>query len=221
MGGKVKASRLTVLLILLLLECMPLVLAGSNLHITVRTSKPSYLHIETVKVSGEVALTENPLRGMLVALEVRDEHGDIIAVGTNQTNENGLFTFAFNIAPDTDSQTFTARVSARWENQTAIGCATFLREASNTTTYQVGPSGDEIMSTMAILILIVLLGILLPSIFIVSPFFFPDQQDTKAKAEPCVPSRNQVYRKHRVCTNCGERFLRLHTFCPHCLVYHA
>jgi hypothetical protein len=200
---------------------MPLVLAGSNLHITVRTSKPSYLREETVKVGGEVALTENPLRGMLVALEVRDEHGDIIAVGTNQTNENGLFAFAFNVAPDTGSQTFTAYVSARWENQTAIGCATFLIEASGTTTYHVGPSGDEAMSTMAILILIILLGILLPSIFIVSLFSFPGQKDAKVEAKPSVPSRNLVYRKHRVCTNCGERFQRFYRFCPYCLVYHA
>ena len=216
-----KASRLAVFLLLLSLACMPFVLAGSSLHIAVRTSKPSYLRGETVEVGGEVALAEKPLRGMLVALEVRDEHGEITAIGTNETNENGLFAFAFNIAPETGSQTYTARVSTWWENQTAIGCATFLREASSTTTYQVGLGGEEIMSTMATLILIILLGILLPSIFIASPFFFPDQQDTKVKAEPSIPSRNQVYRKHRVCTNCGERFLRLHTFCPYCLVYHA
>lgn len=221
MGGKVKASRISILLILLLLAGMPLVLAGSNLHITVRTSKPSYLYGATVKVSGEVALAENPLRGMLVALEIRDEQGEIIAVGTNQTNENGLFTFAFNIAPDTDSQTYTACASARWDNQTTIGCATFLGEASSTTTYQAGLGGEEIMSTMAILTLIILLGILLPSIFIVSPLFFSGQQDTKVKAEPSAPPRNQVYRKHRICANCGERFLRLHTFCPYCLVYHT
>ena len=216
-----KASRLSMLLILLLLACVPFVFAGPNLHITVRTSKPSYLREETVSAIGEVALAENPLRGLLVALEVRDEHGDIIAVGTNQTDENGLFTFVFSIVPDIDSQTFTAHVSARWENQTAMGCAAFLIEASSTTTYHVDPGGDEVMSTMAILILIILLGILLPSTFIVSLFSFPNRKDAKVEAKPSVPSRNLVYRKHRVCTNCGERFQRFYRFCPYCLVYHA
>ena len=131
MGESVKTSRLSMLLVFLLFVGMSLGYASPILHIAVGTDKSSYFQVEIVRVCGKVTLGENPLRGLLVALEVRNESRDIVAVGTSQTSEKGIFAFAFKLSPNAGSQNYTVYVSTRWENQTAVSCSTFLIETSD------------------------------------------------------------------------------------------
>ena len=113
MGESVKPYRLSMLLIFLSFVYMPLVCASPILHITAGTDKSSYFQVETVRVYGKVTLGENPLRGSLVALEVRNESGHTVAAGTSQTNEKGLFTFVFKLAPNASSKNYATYVSTR------------------------------------------------------------------------------------------------------------
>ena len=148
--------------------------------------KPSYFQQETVRVCGKATLGENPLRGSLVALEVMDESGDVVAVGTSQTNENGLFIFAFKLSPNAGSQNYTVDVSARWENQTVVSCSTFLIEASGSTGYHENSGNQGIPSSVVISILLLFLGILPPSVLIISIFLFLKLKRNKGKNRtPC------------------------------------
>jgi len=217
----VKTSRLSMLLIFLSFVYTPLAYASPILHITVGAPKSSYFQAETVRVCGKVTLGENPLRGSLVALEVRNESGHIVAVGTNQTNEKGLFTFAFKLSPNASSQNYATYVSARWENQTAVNCSTFLVELSGSTGYHESSANQEIPSGVVISILLVLFGIPLLSILIISIFLFLRLKEIKVEIEPSVPPEKQIDEKHKTCMNCGKKFLRIRTFCPHCLAYHG
>jgi len=221
MGESVKTSRLSMLLIFLSFVYMPLACASPILHITVGAHKPSYFQQETVRICGKVTLGENPLRGSLVALEVRNESGHIAAVGTNQTNEKGLFTFAFKLSPNASSQNYATYVSARWENQTAVNCSTFLVEASGSTWYRESSANQEIPSSTVISILLVLFGIPLLSILIISIFLFLRLKEIKVETEPPAPPETQLGQKHKACTNCGKNFLGIRTFCPYCLAYHG
>jgi len=220
MGESVKTSRLSMLLIFLLFVGMPLAYASPILHITARTDKPSYFQVETIRVRGKVTLGENPLRGSLVALEVRNESRDIVAVGTSQTNEKGIFAFAFKLSPNTDSQNCTVYVSVRWENQTAANCSTFLVKASGSTRYHESSGNQGIPSSVVISILLVLFGILLMSVLIITIFLFLKLKEIKVKIEPPAPPEKQIDEKHKACMNCGKKFLNIRTFCPYCLTYH-
>ncbi len=220
MGESVKTSRLSMLLIFLSFVYMPLAYASPILHITAGTDKSSYFQVETVRVCGKVTLGENPLRGSLVALEVRNESRDIIAVGTSQTNEKGIFAFAFKLPPNADSQNYTVYVSARWENQTAVNCSTFLAKASGSTGYHENPSNQGIPSNVAISILLVLFGFLLLSVLIISIFLFLKLKEIEVK-EPLASPEKQIDGKHKACMDCGKNFLRIRTFCPYCLAYHG
>jgi hypothetical protein len=221
MGERVKTSRLSMLLIFLSFVYMPLAYASPILHITAGSDKPSYFQVETVRVCGKVTLGENPLRGSLVALEVRNESGHIVAVGTNQTNEKGLFIFAFKLSPNASSQNYATYFSARWENQTAVNCSTFLVEASGSTGYHESSANQEIPSSVVISILLVLFGIPLLSILIISIFLFLKLKETKVNLEPSAQPEKQIEEKHKACMNCGKKFLRIRTFCPYCLAYHG
>lgn len=221
MGESVKTSRLSMLLIFLLFVGTPLAYASPILHINVGAHKPSYFQVETARVCGKVTLGENPLRGSLVALEVRNESGHIVAVGTNQTNQKGLFTFAFKLSPNASSQNYATYVSARWENQTAVNCSTFLIEASGSTGYHENSGNQGIPSSVVISILLIFLGILPPSVLIISIFLFLKLKEIKVKIEPLVSPEKQIDEKHKACMNCGKKFLRIRTFCPYCLTYHV
>ena len=221
MGESVKTSRLSMLLIFLLFVGMSLAYASPILHITAGTDKPSYFQQETVRVRGKITLGENPLRGSLVALEVRNESRDVVAVRTSQTNEKGLFTFAFKLSPNASSQNCTVYVSARWENQTAANCSTFLVKASGSTGYHESSGNQGIPSSVVISILLIFLGILPPSVLIISIFLFLELREIKVKIEPPAPPEKQIDEKHKACMNCGKNFLRIRTFCPYCLTYHG
>lgn len=221
MGESVKTSSLSMLLIFLSFVYVPLAYASPILHITAGTDKSSYFQVETVRVRGKVTLGENTLRGSLVALEVRNESGHIVAVGTNQTNEKGLFTFAFKLPPNASPQNYATYVSTRWENQTAVNCSTFFVEASGSAGYHEGSANQEIPSGVVISILLVLFGIPLLSILIISIFLFLRLKETKAEIEPSAPSETQIDQKYKACTNCGKNFLEIRTFCPYCLAYHG
>jgi hypothetical protein len=221
MGESVKTLSLSMLLISLLFVGIPLAYACPILHITAGTDKPSYFEKETVRVCGKVTLGENPLRGSLVALEVMDENRDIVAVGTSQTNENGLFTFAFKFSSNARSQNYTTYISARWENQTAVNCSTFLIEASGSTEYHENSGNQVIPSSVVISILLIFLGILPPSVLIISIFLFLKLKEIKVKIEPLVSPEKQIDEKQKTCMNCGKNFLRIRTFCPYCLTYHG
>jgi hypothetical protein len=221
MGESVKTSRLSMLLIFLSFAYMPLAYASPILHITAGAHKPSYFQVETVRVSGKLTLGENPLRGSLVALEVRNESGHIVAVGTNRTNEKGLFTFAFKLSPNASSQNYATYVSTRWENQRAVNCSTFLVEASCSTGHCESSTNQEIPSGVVISILLVLFGISLLSILIISIFLFLRLKEIEAEIEPPAPPETQIDQKYKACTNCGKNFLEIRTFCPYCLAYHG
>lgn len=221
MGESVKTYILSVLLIFLSFVYMPLACASPILHITAGSDKSSYFQVETVRVCGKVTLGENPLRGSLVALEVRNESGHIVAVGTSQTNEKGLFTFAFKLSPDASSQNYATYVSARWENQRAVNCSTFLVEASCSTGYHESSANQEIPSGVAISILLVLFGIPLLSILVISILLFLRLKEMEVEIKPSAPPETQVDQKHKACTNCGKNFLGIRTFCPYCLAYHG
>ena len=221
MGESVKPYRLSMLLIFLSFVYMPLACASPILHITAGTDKSSYFQVETVRVYGKVTLGENPLRGSLVASEVRNENGHIVAAGTSQTNEKGLFTFAFKLSSNSTSQNYVTYVSARWENQTAVNCATFSVEASGSTEYRESPGSQEIPSGTIILVLLVLFGIPLLSILIISIFLFLRLKEIKVEIEPHASPQTQIDQKYKACMNCGKNFLRIRTFCPYCLAYHG
>lgn len=221
LGESVKVFRVPVFLLFLLFVCMPLAYASPILHIAAGTDKPSYFQQEPVRVCGKVTLGENPLRGSLVALEVMDESGDIVAAGTSQTNENGLFTFAFKLSPNASSQNYTTYVSARWENQTAVSCSTFLIEASGLIGYHENSGNQGIPSSVVISILLVLFGFVLLFVLIISIFVFLKLKEIRVKIEPPVLPEKQIDEKHKVCMKCGKNFLRIRTFCPYCLTYHG
>ena len=221
MGESVKTSKLSMLLIFLSFLYMPLACASPILHITARTDKSSYFQVETVRVCGKVTLGENPLRESLVALEVRNESRDIVAVGTSQTSEKGIFAFTFKLSPNAGSQNYTVYVSARWENQTAVNCSTFLTEASSSTGYNENSGNEVIPSSVVISILLVLFGILLLSVLIISIFLFPKSKKIEVKMEPSAPPDKQIGEKHKTCMNCGKKFLRIRTFCPYCFTDHG
>jgi len=221
MGESVKTSELSVLLVFLLFVSMPFAYASPILHITVGTDKPSYFQQETVRVCGSVALGEHPLRGSLMALEVRNESGHIVAAGTNQTNEKDLFTFVFKSSPNVSSQNYTAFVSALWENQTAVSCSTFLIEASGSTGYHENSGNQEVPISVVISILLVVFGFLLLSVLIISIFLFLKSKKIEVKIEPPAPPEKQIDEKHEACINCGKYFLRIRTFCPYCFAYHG
>lgn len=185
------------------------------------TGKSSYFQVETVRVCGKVTLGGNPLRGSLVALEVRNESRDIIAVGTSQTNEKGMFAFAFKLSPNAVSQNYTVYVSARWENQTAANCSTFLVKTSGLIGYHENSGNQGIPSNVAISILLVLFGFSLLSVLIISIFLFLKLKEIKVKIKPPALPEKQISEKHKACMNCGKNFLRIRTFCPYCLTYHG
>jgi len=221
MGESVKTSKLSILLIFLLFVYIPLAYTSPILHITARTDKPSYFQQETVRVRGKATLGENPLRGSLVALEVRNESRDIVAVGTSQTNEKGIFAFAFKLSPNADSQNYKVYVSVRWENQSAVNCSTFLVKASGSTGYHESSGNQVIPSSVVVSILLVLFGILLMAVLTISIFLFLKLKEIKVKIEPPAPPEKQIDEKHKACMNCGKNFLRIRTFCPYCLTYHG
>ena len=216
-----KTSKLSMLLAFLSFLYMPLACASPILHITARTDKSSYFQVETVRVCGKVTLGENPLRESLVALEVRNESRDIVAVGTSQTSEKGIFAFTFKLSPNAGSQNYTVYVSARWENQTAVNCSTFLAEASSSTGYNENSGNEVIPSSVVISILLVLFGIFLLSVLIISIFLFPKSKEIKVKMEPSAPPDKQIGENHKTCMNCGKKFLRIRTFCPYCFTDHS
>ena len=221
MGESVKTSEFSMLLIFVLFACMPLAYASPILHISVGTDKSSYFQTETVRVCGKVTLGENPLRGSLVALEVRNESRDIATVGTSQTNEKGIFAFAFKLSPNAGSQNYTVYVSARWENQTAVNCSTFLIKASGSTRYHEDSGNQVVASSVVISILFVLFGFLLLFVLIISIFLFLKLKETKVKIKPPASPEKQIDGKHKACMNCGKNFLRIRKFCPYCLTYHG
>ena len=216
-----KTSRLSMLLISLSFVCMPVACASPILHITVGAHRPSYFPEGTVRVCGKVTLGENPLIGSLVALEVRNESGHILALGTNQTNEKGLFTFAFKLSLNASSQNYATCVSTRWENQTAINCSTFLVKTSGSAGYRESSGNQVIPSGVIILILLVLFGIPVLSVLIISIFLFLRLKKIEVEIEPAAPSETQIDQKYKACMNCGKNFLRIRTFCPYCLTYHG
>ncbi|UCG44850.1 MAG: hypothetical protein JSV58_05500 [Candidatus Bathyarchaeota archaeon] len=212
-----KASRLSGFLWLTLLACLPLVLADSDLKITMSTSKASYYRDEAVHISGQVTVAGTPLRGVLVAWEVRDENVIIVAVGTSQTDESGFFAFAFRIKPAVNSNAFTARANAAWDGQTTVGSVSFHREFSNTAFSQGDNGATGVMNNIAVLVMVILFGIVLPALLLTSPVFLSAHQNTPQG----IASQVLAIGKHRVCRRCGERFLRFQMFCPHCLTYQA
>jgi len=221
MGESVGTSSLSMLLIFLSFVYMPLAYASPILHITAGTDKSSYLQVETVRVCGKVTLGENPLRGSLVALEVRNESRDIVAVGTSQTSEKGIFAFVFKLSPNAGSQNYAVYVSARWENQTAVNCSTFLIKASGSTRYHENSGNQVIASSVVISILFVLFGFLLLFVLIISILLFLKSKEIEVKMEPPAPPEKQIGEKHKMCMNCGKYFLRIRTFCPYCFAYHG
>jgi len=221
MGESLKTSRLSMLLIFLLFVYIPLAYASPFLRIAAGTDKLSYFQVETIRVRGKVTLGENPLRGSLVALEVRNDSRDIVAVGTSQTNEKGIFAFAFKLSPNADSQNCTVDVSARWENQTAVSCSTFLVKASGSTGYRENSGNQVIPSSVVVSILLVLFGFLLMAVLIISIFLFLKLKEIKVEIEPPAPLEKQIDEKHKACMNCGKKFLNIRTFCPYCLTYHG
>lgn len=221
MGESVKNSRLLVFLLCLLFLCLPLTHASSILRVTVGTDKPSYFQGETATVSGKVTLEENPLIEKLVALEVKDGNGDTVAVVTNQTSEEGWFDFAFKLSPNADYGDYMVYVSVGWENQIAVNCTTFEIKAPAQTGDHETSGGQQTLSSLEIPILLILLGILLPSTLIIPIFAFLQLKGVKVKVEAPAPPERKIDEKHKICTNCGKKFLRIHTFCPYCLTYHG
>ena len=214
-----KTSGASVFLLFLLLGYMPLVYASPIFRITAGTDKPVYVQYERVRVWGTVTLEENPLRGLLVALEVRDAQGDIVAVGINQTDEDGLFIFAFILSPDTGSQNHTAYVSAQWESQIAMSYVTFLMEALGATPGHVGSGDQEILGSVVFLVLLVLFGVVLSSVSAILGFHFLELAKTEVETKPSIRLETGISKKYRTCVNCGIKSLGVHTFCRHCLTY--
>jgi hypothetical protein len=75
-------------------------------------------------------------------------------------------------------------------------------------------------SNLGVSALLIMFGIFLPSILIIPVFLFLKLGEMKANIEPPASPEKEIYEKHKTCMNCRKKFLRIRTFCPHCLTYH-
>lgn len=95
------------------------------LVLMVKTSEESYVPGETVILQGNLTLEGILLKGVLVALEVRNPDNIPIILSVVETEADGSYGLAFNIPSDSKRGNYTIYATASYENLKAMAKTSF------------------------------------------------------------------------------------------------
>lgn len=81
-------------------------------NLTVKVDKASYLHGDTVQISGQLIEAGSPVTSETVSTKVTDPNGNATSLPDTQTDTNGAFSNSWVVPSDAASGTWTVEVTA-------------------------------------------------------------------------------------------------------------
>lgn len=98
---------------------------ASLLNLTLETNSRSYNVEETIEVHGLITLGDQPVQGVLVAVEVQDPLSTPVIIRVLETDIDGAFLLTFQMSAEAITGAYTVHASASSEGQMATADTTF------------------------------------------------------------------------------------------------